>query len=257
MYEAHGRQPLTDEVRYKEALCYEGLGDFVKATELYEQVIDSESVELSKLGLFQEGLLFFEQERYALSGHNFKAFGANHAGDPLADEAVYLKGVTEALDGNLESARATLMRIRSEGGRYAASTRAMMEDLNDLENTAKKSPGLAGTLSGVVPGAGQWYAGRRADGVAAFGVNAVLGGLVAAAFLNDEEVLGGILAFLESWFYTGNIYSARNATQKYNRERKEEVLNRILRQVRFDVVHQQFGPQVRALFTVEFGRVSE
>jgi hypothetical protein len=38
------------------------------------------------------------------------------------------------------------------------------------------------------------------------------------AFQSDQDVLGGILTFIELGFYSGNIYSAVNAAHKYNRK---------------------------------------
>ena len=45
------------------------------------------------------------------------------------------------------------------------------------------------------------------------------------AFNNDNNVLGGILAFFEIGWYSGNIYSAINVTHKWNRKVRDDFRN--------------------------------
>jgi len=85
----------------------------------------------------------------------------------------------------------------------------------------EKSPRLAGTLSALLPGAGQLYAGRKRSALLAFSLNAafILGAL--EAFENDTPVVGGILLFFEAGWYGGNIFNAVNSTHKYNRDLRQ------------------------------------
>ena len=252
LYETHEAQPLKDQVLYyKEALCYKGLGENETALTLLEQVISGENAELKKLSLFQEGLLYYEQQRYVVAEENFKTFLAQYPNDALAADATYMRSVVTALRGDVSTSHASFQDLRDHQ-LYGSSAAAMDSRLASFETLPTKSIALAGTLSAVVPGSGQCYAGRCADGAAALLVNGALGGLTAASFLNEEKVLGGILAFIESWFYFGNIYSARVAADKYNRHAKESWIEDIRQHIRFDIVSNEYSKRMDASVTFDF-----
>lgn len=125
--------------------------------------------------------------------------------------------------------REELRRVRLAGhlvGREVEQARALL----DLDRTREreisealqspvrgtKSPRLAGTLSAVLPGAGQMYTGRWSDGLIAFTVNALLIATTVEAFENDMPVLGATTAVFASGWYLGNIYSAVNTAHRHN-----------------------------------------
>jgi hypothetical protein len=90
----------------------------------------------------------------------------------------------------------------------------------------RRSPVLAGVLSGVVPGAGQLYAGRRRDALVAFLLNAlfVLGAV--QAFRSGNEATGVILTSVEAGWYAGNIASAASSARRANELALERYLQR-------------------------------
>jgi TolA-binding protein len=92
--------------------------------------------------------------------------------------------------------------------------------LAQSDTIPRKSPALAGTLS-IVPGAGQLYCGRYQDALAAFLVNVGLIWAAVDAFNQEQYALGGLLSFVGTGFYTGNIYSAVSSTHKYNQKQKQ------------------------------------
>ena len=102
--------------------------------------------------------------------------------------------------------------------------RPTQEDLHHLEQLPLKSPALAGTLSAILPGSGQLYAGRYREAGLALLLNAAFlaGGL--QAIDTGNEVLGGILLFFEAGWYGGNIYNAMNSVHKYNRDLQQSTL---------------------------------
>ena len=195
--------------------------------------------------------MYYEQQRYVVAEENFKTFLAQYPNDALATDAAYMKGVVTALRGDVPTAHASFQGLRDHQ-LYGSSAAAMDSRLASFETLPTKSITLAGTLSAVVPGAGQCYAGRCADGAAALLVNGTLGGLTAASFLNEEKILGSILAFIESWFYFGNIYSAHVAADKYNRHAKESLLQDIGQHIRFDIVSDAYSKRMNASVTFDF-----
>src|SRR3989338_448882 len=219
VYSAGDRKDIADSARFKMALCYKELGKSDRTAGILEDLIDHGSAEMRKLSLFEQGLLLFEEKRYALAAENFLTFFHDYAGDPLARDARYLLSASQAMKGDRVLSEQALTDLLSDDV-FAVPGRSLQAALNDIgaQEGSDKSPALAGWLSAAVPGAGQCYAGRCVDGIAALAVNGAMGGLITASFLNDENVLGGILAFIESWFYSGNIYGGKQAARLHNEQ---------------------------------------
>lgn len=100
-------------------------------------------------------------------------------------------------------------------------------DLEGYLELEQKSPQLAGTLSALLPGAGQLYTGRPRQAAVSFLLNGafILGAI--EAFNNDNYAVGGILLFFETGWYGGNIYNAVNNAHKYNRRVKHDYLQQM------------------------------
>lgn len=253
VYSAADRKDVADSARFKMALCYKALGKSDRATAILEDLIDHGSAEIRKLSLFEQGLLLFEERRHALAAENFRTFSHDYAGDLLARDAHYLLSASLAMKGDRPASEEALTHLLSDDI-FAVPGRSLQMVLNNLQlqGGSDKSPVLAGWLSAVVPGTGQCYAGRSADGVAALAVNGAMGGLITASFLNDENVLGGILAFIESWFYFGNIYGAKQAARLHNEQWRTDRSQAIEQELQMDIVKGDYEPAIKALFTVEF-----
>lgn len=88
----------------------------------------------------------------------------------------------------------------------------------EAQDVPWKSPILSGTLSAVIPGAGQTYCGRWREGLAAFSVNAVLAGSAYECFDKDLPMLGSAVIVAGLTWYVGNIYNAANVAHKRNDE---------------------------------------
>jgi len=120
-----------------------------------------------------------------------------------------------------------------------------LEDILALQELPRKSPRVAGTLSALVPGAGQLYNGRYREAGMAFALNAafIAGGL--QAINNGNTVLGGILLFFEAGWYGGNIYNAVNTAHKTNRRRYRSKLEQLRAQCRFSLLSAERGPMLQ------------
>lgn len=80
-----------------------------------------------------------------------------------------------------------------------------------------RKPWLAGTLSAVVPGAGQVYNRKWGDALIAFGLNALFASATYYSFAELDSVpLGVGSALLFSGFYVGNVINARQDVSRYN-----------------------------------------
>ena len=125
--------------------------------------------------------------------------------------------------GALAAARKYLLKIsQSNAAKYKADQHLSL--IFKAEHVHKKSP-LAAGLFAVIPGGGFLYCERYHDAFITFLLNA---GLIAAAFEawnNDNKALAGVIGFVETGFYTGNIYGSLSAAHKYNYARKNRILN--------------------------------
>lgn len=100
----------------------------------------------------------------------------------------------------------------------------------DLKEHKAKSPCLAGVLSGVIPGSGKFYAGRKGEAVSAFIGTAGLG-LVTFENYRKKGLKGfSTLAFgtLFAFTYASNIYGAVVSARLAETEYQTNVKNTIL-----------------------------
>jgi hypothetical protein len=96
-----------------------------------------------------------------------------------------------------------------------------------LDTLPQKSPTTAGLLAAGLPGAGHLYTERPKDAAVAFLLNASFIAAAVELFRKDNNILGGIVTFIEAGWYLGNIYSAVNSAHKYNKHKKDEFLQRL------------------------------
>jgi tetratricopeptide (TPR) repeat protein len=137
-----------------------------------------------------------------------------------------------------------------EQARMFAQTRELelypdAEDIRALQDLPRKSPRLAGTLSALLPGAGQLYNGRYREAGMAFALNAAFlaGGI--QAINTGNTVLGGILLFFEAGWYGGNIYNAVNTAHKSNRTRYRNALDRLRDKYQFSLLSTERGAMLQ------------
>ena len=97
------------------------------------------------------------------------------------------------------------------------------------ENLPWRSPGAAGMMSAVLPGAGQLYVGRPLDAGLAFGLNALFLYGTVEAVQKEAWAAAAVIGLLEIAWYGGNIYNAINGAHIYNREAQNGFLKRLKR----------------------------
>lgn len=89
----------------------------------------------------------------------------------------------------------------------------------------------AAALSAVLPGAGQLYAGKFADGIWSLTAVLALGAGTALAWREGHRNVAFTLGFFAVLAYGANIYGAWNAAGEYNRTRTERFRAGVLRSV--------------------------
>ncbi len=143
----------------------------------------------------------------------------------IIDEAHYRAGWIYLQLNDVENARHRFQMISPEN-RNLFRMETINEELSREKLFPEKNPRLAGFLS-IIPGAGFAYCERYQDALIAFLLNA---GLILAAyesFDSGNEALGGVITFVGTGFYAGNIYGAVSSAHKYNRTSHQRFLENL------------------------------
>jgi tetratricopeptide (TPR) repeat protein len=162
-----------------------------------------------------------EQGRYPRAIYWTKQFIESYP-DYRELDTLYLSLAWLQIDsGKYESAMATLERIQPDS-KYYPRARSLCQALYQREEKGKRSPVMAGVLSGVLPGSGHLYAGRPGQAASSFLLNALFITGAVLAFEHDSPVLGGILVFFEAGWYVGGIRSASQTAREENQKDESE-----------------------------------
>ena len=145
--------------------------------------------------------------------------------EDVKDEAYYRIGWIYIETASWEKARLNFSKISAKN-KDKYKLERLNAELNKERSIPKKNPDLAGFLS-IIPGAGYLYCERYQDALIAFLLN---GGLILAAyesFDDNNNALGGVIAFVEFGFYAGNIYGAVTSAHKYNRKQTGQFIEKL------------------------------
>ncbi|RME47736.1 MAG: outer membrane protein assembly factor BamD, partial [Deltaproteobacteria bacterium] len=157
---------------------------------------------------------------HLLAGHYgeaiaaFSAFRDRYPEDPLAAQALYETSWACIYRKEFRRAARIVQGI-PDASRPEPAGR-LLEALRGAQSIPRKSPPLAGFLSALLPGAGQFYTGRYANGASALFVNGLFFAGTYEAFDHGLPTLGGVLTLFTLGWYTGNIFSAVNGAHHFN-----------------------------------------
>jgi outer membrane protein assembly factor BamD (BamD/ComL family)/TM2 domain-containing membrane protein YozV len=172
--------------------------------------------------LYLKGQAEKEQKRYTDALTTFEELirtgGANHR-----DRALYAQALVLLAQRKWQKAREAFATLPQESPLYP-SAKLYSDGLGHMDGLPRKAPVLAGTLAAVLPGAGHLYAERPRDAIVSFLLNGSLIWAAVELFRNNNNVAGGIVAFFELGWYSGNIYSAVGSAHKYNKRIEDEFL---------------------------------
>jgi TM2 domain-containing membrane protein YozV len=95
----------------------------------------------------------------------------------------------------------------------------------EFKKIKRKSPLLAGLLSAVIPGTGQFYNGRIKDGILALITNGLFIWGTYEAYRRDYYQIGIIVSVFSLGWYAGNVYGAVNGSHRYNYLKEEKFIS--------------------------------
>jgi len=232
-------------------------GDYYRAITEYKRVMHQyPETDVAKEASLKVAIAYIEGKRFEAALTMLEKFRQSYSNDPLALEALFLKGEAWFAAGNYREALKVFEEVHKEAwtgeqksrafaargwslmkmGKWKEASAAfnglgeteqgrylrLSMDLKKGEALPIKSPSLAGTLSAIIPGAGQLYVGRKRDALVSFLLNSAFIAASAEAFRKGEDALGGILLFFEAGWYAGNIYSAAGGAHKYNARARDD-----------------------------------
>ena len=197
--------------------------------------------------LFLIGESYYRQGVYEEANLYFKKVREAYPQPELRDSALYRLGWSHMQSRRWQEAGGIFGSMDHASPLYASAQELAIKSLEG-ETLPYKSPSTAGVLAAVLPGSGHLYCDRYRDGLVAFLLNGLFIWATIEAFDNDHEVLGGVLAFLELGWYSGNIYSAVNSAHKYNRQLKDSYLRGLPELNLFSTSGRSLGLALRVTF---------
>ncbi|MBN1354930.1 hypothetical protein JXA40_01535 [bacterium] len=108
---------------------------------------------------------------------------------------------------------------------YGPVNTTLSRTVAELELLPRRKPALAGIMSAVIPGTGQFYSGHWEDGALSLLLNALFIGGIIHSLGNDHNETAAVLGFFELGWYSANIYNAVDSAHQTNRRQWERHLD--------------------------------
>jgi hypothetical protein len=222
------------EARYLIALSYVEARRYEAAREVLLPLMESPMKDgIAEKSIFIMGESYYRQGFYAEAGRYFERVLNEHPHLEVKAFSTYRLGWMKMHMDKWEEASRYFSVIEESSLLYRRAQILASESLSG-KDLPYKDPSAAGVLGAIVPGLGHAYVGRYRDGGVALLLNALFIWASVEAFRSDQNILGGVLSFLELGWYSGSVYSAVNATHKYNRRLREDFLGRLPEEVDLD-----------------------
>jgi len=264
------------ESLYEEGDYFRAIGEYKRYIYLTSSGSTSNQTEKAT---FRISECYFHAKRWTEAIDACNQFLSKYPASPLYFEMLYLKGRIEKLSGRYDDALHTFdlivianvpnyqdkalyqkalvmlertnwqavgdaLRQINQGSPLFPIASAFAIEMEKNEYLPHKSPTTAGLLAAVFPGAGHLYAERHRDALVAFLLNGafILG--ATELFHHDNYAAGGILAFFELGWYSGNIYSAVSSVHKYNRDKETNFIRKLKDNFSLAFSREAGGPSI-------------
>ncbi len=221
-----------DAAEFKTAMALFNSGSYYDAAKAFNTIILDHKDETP-----------YTQEAYFMQSRAFKAMNnAGYAaivlqnylkltGDPEIRDRLYFELAQLHISQARKPGKETLndakkyLTLISPARSATYQVPARLSALEAVNAAPKKDPTLSGLLA-LIPGGGFLYCERYKDAFVTFCLNAGLIWGAYEAFDSGNPGLGGVISFVASGFYAGNIYGAISAAHKENTLRQIRILER-------------------------------
>ena len=229
----HPDTALRDVADYQIARTYYYQNQIARAASLFREF---SAVHPNSPLRFQSqlmlGQLHFDTGAYSLARTTlFELLHVNQAPE-VVTAAHYLRGwcYIHTTDWNKAISELRQVAASQTGIHREKKARQLADTLLEETPLPAKSPQLAGWLSTIVPGSGQFYAGKIKEGILAAALNGAFIYLIADA-IRDRRYADSAGLFFVGWqFYWGNRTNARRFASEYNKHRERELIEMLKHQ---------------------------
>ncbi|MDY6971341.1 MAG: tetratricopeptide repeat protein [Thermodesulfobacteriota bacterium] len=198
-------------------VCYLHKKEYESARKVFADVckIYPDSA-VAEQALFLIGESYYKQSVQKEARRYFKMVLDQHPEPGLTNAATYRIGWSYMHANKWRDASEAFTLVEESSPLYASS-QDLSRRSQQGEDLPRKHPTAAGVAAAIIPGLGHAYCSRYRDALISFLLNGLFIWAAAESFDQDHDILGGILGFLETGWYSGNIYSAVNCAHKHNR----------------------------------------
>ena len=285
---ASGAQGADVEKQFSFANSLFNEGDFYRAITEYKRLVFFFLTDnLAEKSSFRIAESYYKAKKWAEAVDAFKSFSTKYNHSSLLTEALYFKGLAEKELKHYGEALSTfqeIIKLRSvthsdkaiyqsaivlmnmedwerarqmflvvpKASSLAASSHIFSSGLEHLNDIPQKSPTAAGALAAILPGAGHLYTERYRDALVAFLLNGAFIWAAVELFQHENNVAGGIVAFFELGWYTGNIYSAISSAHKFNGRAKEEFIRHLKESAGFSLSYDPNTSTSQLMFSFRY-----
>ena len=225
------KDPRITQAKFKTAMALYHTGLYHDAAKAFDQIIQSK-----EQGVYPLESYFMQSQAFMKMGNpgyaqivlqNFLKL----TDDPGTRDRIYhqlaqiqVQASKNLGTDSLDQAEKYLSLI-SPANAEKLGTDTQINSIQKAKNAPQKNTGLAG-LFAIIPGGGFLYCERYHDAFVTFCLNAGLMYAAYESFDRGNNALGGVISFVETGFYTGNIYGSVTAAHKYNKAQQIKILNR-------------------------------
>jgi TolA-binding protein len=213
----HPMDTLAHQAKYKLGLCYMGLKEWDKALATFKPILPKQN-RYSEAALFHIGACYSQKGIAELARDNYKNLVRDYSGGTLPDDAQLMLALTFMDDEEWPEASVEFGNLHKQFPSSPMAPMAKQLALETLKGSdlPHRSVAASGLLSAIVPGAGQTWCGRTADGFFSLLLTGSFTYLAANAYQNNSETSAFVMGTLGFSFYMGNIYGAINSAKRYN-----------------------------------------
>jgi TolA-binding protein len=220
----HSTDARAGRVQLQIGRAYLGAQQWEDARKTFAAIAQQDAdAEIRAEAAYLIGDTSFRQGRYRQAIADLRPVAERYGQIPVGQRARYLLGWSYLRARQWPEATQTFEAIDTTSPLFSSS-RTLADAARDAEHLPRKSPALAGLMSAVIPGTGHFYTGRFRDGAIALLLNGAFLAAGLEAVSAGNQAAAGLLFFFESAWYSGAIYGAVNAAQKYNRDIEERWL---------------------------------
>ena len=219
------RRMLTDTLFYLKLLCYRALDMQEKGVFEYESYYKDCVQNNSRIN-WQMALMYKDlynwQDATSVLQRNFMDTIADH--DMLCKTYV-LQAMLKAQQAEYGEARRLFISACQFDKDAQARLQENLSVLKELESQKRKNATLAGVLS-IIPGCGYLYTGHKGSALTSFAINSLLVYATYTSVKSRNYGWAGVCGFLSLSFYIGNINGAIHSAGRYNRKKREQIMER-------------------------------